>query len=243
MKDDYLFAVSRVRVFEKKMLTYSDFLSLASKKTYTEVVDELVKRGYLKPGVSPKETLSQKEIELGKALKSSGIYIPNVFFLENDFFNIEATAKAVYKGINPEPLLKNPSSEKSRNLHHKNKRASNDKYTVFFKKALQLLTMGESCEEYIKNKLTETGVENSKNKYFVDWFSLIHRLKTPDVKNENIKIDYLKSHKYDTFSIAPIFGFYYGSLIEFRNIRTVLSGKKAGATKADITERLCNTYV
>ncbi len=245
MKDDILFGISLVRVYENEMLSYNDFVSLAAKPGYSEVFEELVRRGYLKQGIAAEKALKEKEIELLNKLMNLKIHIPTEFFLENDFYNIEATAKCVYKKLSPEPLLKILSTKDSRELYNHKKQTKNSKYSHIYNEALSILKNSdnpEKCETYIKNKLTETGINTSENVFFQEWFQILEESKTKDVKYENIKMEYLKNHKYDSFSIAPIFGFFYGSLIEIRNIRTVLWGKKSGAGKEEITERLCDTY-
>ncbi|MBQ7974479.1 MAG: V-type ATPase subunit [Clostridia bacterium] len=246
MNDSYLFGVSAVRVYETKMLTFNDFLNLAGRNSYNEVSEELKRRGYIKPGkYSVEEALKHKEKELTDKLLKAGIRIPDVFFLENDFYNIELTVKCIYAGLEPEHLLKELSNPESRSLFKQLKNGSQGKYTHIANHGLSLLNEDGNthrCEQYIRDKLTETGINNSDSVFFREWFKLLSSLNNADSKNENIKINFLRKHKYDTFSIAPVFGFFYGTLTELRNIRTVLSGKKAGADKEEITERLCLTY-
>ena len=242
MKNDYLFGISLIKVFEKNMLTYDDFLILSS-KSYTDAVQSLIKRGYLRADKSPENSILEKEFRILRKLEELKITIPGTFFLENDFVNIKAAAKAIYYGVKYKIPVKTPSSEKSRNLDEKYKKGYRDKYTDFLEASVRLLKSGTDCDEYIKDKLLETGLEISDNDYFRNWFRLIHSLKNRDTENENIKIAYLKSHRHNVFGIAPVFGYYYGMITELRNVRTVLSGKKAGATEKDIRERLCNTYV
>ena len=76
MKDDILFGISLVRVFENEMLTYNDFVSLAAKSGYREVFEELVRRGHLKQGIAAEKALKEKEIELLNKLMNLKIHIP-----------------------------------------------------------------------------------------------------------------------------------------------------------------------
>ena len=170
MKNDILFGISLMRVYENEMLSYNDFVSLAAKSEYGEVFEELVRRGHLKQGIAAEKALKEKEIELLNKLMNLKIHIPEVFFLENDFYNIEVTAKCVYKKLSPEPLLKILSTEDSRRLSNRKKSTKNTEYIHIYNEALSILKNSnnpEKCETYIKNKLTEKHSERSPSYFWV----------------------------------------------------------------------------
>lgn len=75
------------------------------------------------------------------------------------------------------------------------------------------------------------------------WYSLINKLKSNNKKEENKKIEFLKTKKADVFGLYPIFAYHYAFLSEIRNIRIILTGKRLGVPYKDIEERLCITYV
>ncbi|MEG0291951.1 MAG: V-type ATPase subunit [Anaerovoracaceae bacterium] len=68
-------------------------------------------------------------------------------------------------------------------------------------------------------------------------FSIFEKIKS------NLKMDFIKKAKYETFGIAPIAAFWLAKEAEIDNVRIVLAGRLAGLPVEAISERLRDTYV
>lgn len=105
--------------------------------------------------------------------------------------------------------------------------------------------ISEFKEKELKKKIKDLEMDTHSfdENTLSDWNSLESNLKSNNPREENEKIEFLKTKKGDVFGIYPIFAYRYAFLSEIRNIRIILTGKRLGVAFKEIEERLCITYV
>lgn len=105
MKQDYTYAVARIRSRELKLLSKKDIEALMSLKTYDECIDYLIDKGYGDDDGERDESnfLAQERSRLWELISElvPDLSVFDVFRCADDFQNLKISIKAVTRGAEP----------------------------------------------------------------------------------------------------------------------------------------------
>lgn len=120
MKQDYTYAVARIRSRELKLLSQKDIEALMSLKTYDECMDYLIDKGYGDDDGDRDErtVLAQERRRLWELISElvPDLSVFDVFRCADDFQNLKISIKAVTRDV--EPMLLQNGSVSGEKIYH-----------------------------------------------------------------------------------------------------------------------------